>query len=114
MADFLTIDGVAYGVLESGAGQGASEEIGEEKRAIDGTLRSSVQGGKRVFTFSLEPMPQASFMTLETKSLSGNFYACGGAALPATAVYRPRITRATYVVKDLSFLRAVDIELRAQ
>jgi hypothetical protein len=113
MTDFLTVDGVVYGVLEGGASQPASEEIGEEKRAIDGTLRSSISGGKRNYRMQLEPMPQADFVTLETKSLSGNFYACAGAGIAANN-YRPKIANAPYVLKDLTFLRAVDLELRQQ
>lgn len=113
MTDFLTIDAVPYGVLEGGASQPGAEELGEEKRAIDGTLRSSIQGGKRTYRFQLEPMPQSNFNTLEAKSLSGNFYACGGAGI-AAGVYRPKIATAGYVIKDLDFLRAVDIELRQQ
>lgn len=111
MADFLTIDAVVYGVLDGGADQPAPDETGEEKRAINGTLRSSIQGAKRNYRFTLEPMVQADFTTLETKAYSGGFYACGGGGIVATT-YRVRIANAGYMVKDLTFLRTVQVELR--
>lgn len=113
MADFLTIDAVPYDVLESGADQPEPDTIGEEKRAIDGTLRSDVQGAKRNYRFTLKPMAQADYLVLEGKAYSGNFYACGGAAVLA-ATYSVRITAAGYVRTELTFLRAVSVALRQQ
>lgn len=113
MADFLTIDGVPYGVLDGGAEQTDSDEIGEEKRAIDGTLRSNVRAAKDNYRFTLEPMLNATYLTLKAKSNSGNFYACGGAAIPA-ATYRVKVVSALYVLVDLTYLRAVQVALRQQ
>lgn len=113
MTDFLTIDGVAYGVLEGGAEQTDSDVVGEEKRAIDGTLRSDVQATKDNYRFTLEPMPNASYLTLKAKASSGNFYACGGAAVPAHN-YSLRITSAGYARVELDFVRTVQIALRQQ
>lgn len=111
MADFLTIDAVIYGVLDGGADEGEPDEIGEEKRAIDGTLRSSVFGAKRNYRMTLEPMPQADYLTLAGKSRGGGFYACAGSGIEA-GTYRVKVTRAGYVLKDLTYLRAVDVALR--
>lgn len=113
MADFLTIDGTPYAVLETGADQPEPDTIGEEKRAIDGTLRSDIQGAKRNYRFVLEPMDNAAYLVLEAKAYSGNFYACAGAAVLA-ANYSVRITAAGYVRVELTFLRAVSVALRQQ
>jgi hypothetical protein len=113
MADFLTIDGDVYDVLDGGAEQSDPDEVGEEKRAIDSTLRSNVQASKRNYRFTLVPMTNAAYLALETKAYSGNFYACAGAAI-AAHVYRVRIVSASYVRVDLTFLRAVQLTLRQQ
>jgi hypothetical protein len=114
MTDFLTIDGVPYGVLANGADQPEPDDIGEEKRAIDGTLRSNVQGAKRNFRFTLEPMDNATYLVLETKAYGGNFYVCGGVALPAALTCRVRIVDAGYEDLETTFRRTVQVSLRQQ
>lgn len=113
MADFLVVDGIVYDVLDGGADESESEEIGEAHRAIDGSLRSSVQTAKENYRFTLVPLLQADYLILKNKEKSGNFYACGGDAIVA-GTYRIRMTSAAYELEGitLSFRRLVQLSLQ--
>lgn len=108
---FLTINGVDYDVLEGGASAPAGEPIGEEVRAIDFSLRSSVQGEKRAYRFKLVPLTPDAFAVLEAITRAGDIVPCAGDAIEATD-YRVRMENADYARTDLTFLRAPDISLR--
>jgi hypothetical protein len=108
---FLTIDGTPYETLTSGADQRDADVVGEAKRAIDGTLRSSETLFKRNFQFSLLPMEQVDFEDLEALLYTGDFLECGGDAVP-TADYQVKIASAGYIPNGTSFLRSVTVTLR--
>lgn len=111
---FIALAGTPYDVLAPGASQAQSEAVGEAVRAIDGTLRSGVTRKKRSFRFTLEPMTQAAFETLEALERSGDFVAVTGDAMGAAAGdYELTITESGYTRKgSTSFRRAVQIALR--
>lgn len=113
MADFLTIDAVPYGVLDGGAQESEPETVGESRRAIDGSLRSSEITAKGVYRFSLEPMTEANWQTLRTKIFAGDFLACGGGGIVADD-YQVKLDSAGYEIvhESLTFRRGVQVTLR--
>jgi hypothetical protein len=56
MADFLTIAGVEYGVVQQGgASEGARTYAGSIRRAFDNTLRNMTRSAKRQWNVILAP-----------------------------------------------------------
>jgi hypothetical protein len=113
---FLTIDGDAYEVVTDGAAEGEDERMGQEVRAFDGTLRSTLRTPKRVWQFTLSPLTETAYQALRTAVGAGNQLACAGDALPTGGVTcSATITGAPYL-QDASqttdFLREPSVKLR--
>lgn len=85
MADFLTIDSVPWDVQSQGAGE-SYVRIGSERRAFDGTMRSSLRTVKLETsgfqTAPLDSTDSATFRALDDgtfHSIAGDFFS--GSAL---------------------------------
>jgi hypothetical protein len=102
---FLTLGGTTYQVIDDGnVGENPTAHvIGQEDRAFDGTLRSTVRGEKREWgPFRLldsggDYMTEAEYQTLRAAVAGGAFLTCSGDALNGASVScRVRITTAAY------------------
>lgn len=112
---FVTIDGVAYDVVASGAEQLETEWVGEDVRSYNNTMRSSKRDPKRGWKFPLYPMPKATFETLENKVLTGNFYNVGGDAMPTAmnpVLCALTLSGQAFVQDGIAFVRGVVVTAR--
>lgn len=113
---FVTIDGVAYDVIATGAEQLETEWAGEDVRAFDQSMRSSKRNPKRGWKFPLYPLGKAAFEALENKILTGNFYNVGGDAMPTASnptMCAITLTGQTFVQDGTDFVRGVVVTARA-
>ncbi len=113
MAMTLTVDDLTpFEVLEDGATERESEEIGGmRRRAWDGTPRSSVQDEKRVFEFSLLEMENVDYLALKEKFKFGAVVPCTTDLFPGTLNCWGKITNAGFLHRDTGFRKAVTIQL---
>lgn len=98
---YVEIDGNRYEVLADGAEQTQGTQIGQRKRAFDGTMRSSERANKREWKFSLLFMDNAGIDTLQSNIALGRIVPCGGPLMGVTDLdCMVLITSAPFVVKD--------------
>jgi len=82
---FLSIAGNTVEVLDESAVEDAPTIIGDFERAADGTMRSSVRGVKRSWSFTTMPITPAAHATLRAAILAGSgIVSCAGDALGAS------------------------------
>lgn len=108
---FLTISGVSYNVARAGASARAHTYAGASERAASGKLRSSKHAKKRNWQFTLGPMAEAAFQTLDAATDNGAQVPCGGDALGVAATCEVIINESAHVADGLGFQRIVNIEL---
>ncbi len=112
MTDFLTIAGTVYQVQRASATEKPPTYVGASKRAASGKLRSSKHDRKRGWGFTLGPMSQAAYVTLDTATADGAQVSCAGDALGATVTCEVVIGDSQYIADGLGFQRIVNVELQ--
>lgn len=112
MADFLTIDGTPWDVQSQGAGE-SYVRVGGERRAFDGTLRSSKKAGKlETSGFQTAPLDSTDSSTFRGLD-DGTFHSIGGDVIGGTVQALVVIEGSSLIaVGDTGFLRVFRFALR--